>query len=232
MPVFYDLHLHSCLSPCGDMDMTPCNIVGMAALKHLDIVALTDHNSCKNCPAFLRAAKGYSLKAVAGMELCTSEEIHVVCLFNTLEKAMRFDEYVSGKIPPIQNNAGIFGRQVIMDGQDREIGEENRLLITAADISVTDVTELMEQFGGFCFPAHIDRSSYSILSSLGSIPPECGFSCYELADIKRQKNLLTLHPALKEMEMLKNSDAHYLADISEPEQALREGKLLQYLTES
>ena len=107
----YDLHLHSCLSPCGDDDMLPSNIVGMAALKGLDVIAITDHNSCKNCPAVIKLAEAYGVIAIPGMEICTSEEVHVLCLFSTLEKAMAFDEYVHVRIPPFPNDEIIFGKQ-------------------------------------------------------------------------------------------------------------------------
>ena len=98
MNLAYDLHIHSCLSPCGDGDMTPANIAGMAALKGLDIVALTDHNTCRNCPAFMAAAAEYGLLAVPGMEINTSEEVHAVCLFPALEKALDFDTYVYDRL--------------------------------------------------------------------------------------------------------------------------------------
>lgn len=100
--LFYDLHIHSCLSPCGSDDMTPYNIAGMAALKGLDVIAVTDHNSCKNCPAVLAAAKEYGILAVPGMEINTSEEVHAVCLFKSLEKAMEFDAYVYGRLLPVK----------------------------------------------------------------------------------------------------------------------------------
>ena len=99
----YDLHIHSCLSPCGDDDMTPANIVGMAVIKGLDLIAVTDHNSCKNCPAVLTMADAYGLTALPGMELTTSEEVHVVCLFADLKDALAFDEYVYSRLMPIPN---------------------------------------------------------------------------------------------------------------------------------
>lgn len=110
----YDLHLHSCLSPCGDDDMLPSNIVGMAVVKGLDVIALTDHNTSRNCPAFLELARAYGVLAIPGMELCTSEEVHVVCLFPTLEAAMDFDRYVHRRIPPIPNDPAIFGKQLVV----------------------------------------------------------------------------------------------------------------------
>ena len=90
----YDLHIHSCLSPCGDDDMTPGNIVGMSAIKGLDVIAVTDHNSCRNCPAVLKLAEQYGVLAIPGMELTTAEEVHAVCLFSELSAAMEFDRFV------------------------------------------------------------------------------------------------------------------------------------------
>lgn len=94
----YDLHIHSCLSPCGDDDMTPGNIVGMAAIKGLDVIAVTDHNSCRNCPAVLKLAEQYGVLAIPGMELTTAEEVHAVCLFSELSAAMEFDRFVYEKL--------------------------------------------------------------------------------------------------------------------------------------
>ena len=124
----YDLHVHSCLSPCADNDNTPNNIAGMAHLSGIKIVALTDHNSAKNCPAFFEAAKRYGIVPVAGMELTTSEDIHVVCLFEELENAMRFDEFIAAKRVLIKNRTDIFGDQLILDGNDEMIGTEEHLL--------------------------------------------------------------------------------------------------------
>ena len=113
--LYYDLHLHSCLSPCGDNDMTPSNIAGMAALKGLDVIALTDHNSCRNCPALLRAAAHFGLVALPGMELCTMEEVHVLCLFANLNDALDFDAAVYSHILPIDNDEALFGQQLYYD---------------------------------------------------------------------------------------------------------------------
>ena len=114
----YDLHIHSCLSPCGDDDMTPANIVGMAMIKGLDLIAVTDHNSCKNCPAVLTMADAYGLTALPGMELTTSEEVHVVCLFADLKDALAFDEYVYSRLMPIPNNEKIFGKQQLYNADN------------------------------------------------------------------------------------------------------------------
>ena len=102
--------------------MTPANIVGMAMIKPLDLIAVTDHNSCKNCPAVLTMADAYGLTALPGMELTTSEEVHVVCLFADLKDALAFDEYVYSHLMPIPNNEKIFGKQQLYNADDEVIG--------------------------------------------------------------------------------------------------------------
>ena len=128
---YYDFHIHSCLSPCADDDMTPNNIAGTAVLAGLEAVALTDHNSSKNCPAFFEAAKKYGLIPIAGMELTTAEDIHIVCLFPELDGAMKFDAYVSKHRMKIPNRTDIFGEQLIMNGEDEIIGREDYFLPAA-----------------------------------------------------------------------------------------------------
>ena len=118
---YYDLHIHSCLSPCGDNDSTPNNIAGMATLCGLNIVALTDHNTCKNCPAFFAAAKKYGIIPIAGMELTTSEDIHVVCLFEELSDALLFDAFVENNRIKVKNRPDIFGEQIVLDENDEPV---------------------------------------------------------------------------------------------------------------
>lgn len=216
----YDLHIHSCLSPCGDDESTPANIAALADLLGLDIVALTDHNSCKNCPAFFKAAKQYSFLPIAGMELTTEEEIHVVCLFESLEKAMKFDGYVSEKILPIPNKPEIFGNQFIMDSEDNVCGTEEICLLNATSIDLYSLVNVIGDFGGICFPAHIDRSSFSLLSSLGFMPEDLGFRTVEVRYKEAVDNLKKQHPYLHGCKIVHNSDAHTLENISLPENLL------------
>lgn len=215
MRAYYDLHLHSCLSPCGDNDMTPNNIAGMAKLCGLDLIALTDHNSCKNCPAAVEAGKKYGICVVPGMELCTAEEIHMVCLFPDLAHALRFDLEVSSHMMPIKNRPDIYGEQLILDENDERIGTEETLLITAANIPLSGLSAFVEGFGGICFPAHIDRDSYSVLSVLGEIPPEEHFSAAEITAKGNTAALKKQHPALNGKILLKDSDAHYLENMEQ-----------------
>lgn len=214
---FYDLHLHSCLSPCGDEDMTPNNIAGMAALKGLNIIALTDHNSCKNCPAFFEACKKQGVVPVAGMELTTSEDIHMVCLFPTLQMAMEFDQTVQQKRILIPNRADIFGHQLIMDGEDNITGEEEYMLINGTTLSVNDCYELVTELGGVCYPAHIDRRSNGMVSVLGAFPEDPPFTCAEYHDGGQRQEFEERYPILRSKQVVVSSDAHYLWDMNEAE---------------
>lgn len=218
MSLYYcDLHIHSCLSPCGDEDMTPGNIVGMSLLNGLQIVALTDHNSVKNCPAFFKIAKAHGIIPIAGVELTTSEDVHVVCLFRTLEAAMEFGEFIESKRIRIKNDSEIFGKQLVTDENDEICGEEEFLLINAVNISIDEAFDEVLARGGVCYPAHIDRSSNGIISMLGDFPPEPEFTAYELNDIASLDGCLSKFPIISERGLVHvaSSDAHYLTDISE-----------------
>ena len=214
---YCDLHIHSCLSPCGDEDMTPGNIVGMSCLNGLQIVALTDHNSVKNCPAFYKIAKAQGIIPVAGVELTTSEDIHVVCLFRTLEAAMEFGDFIESRRMYIENEPEIFGRQLIVDENDEIIGEEKCLLINAVNVSIDEAHREVLLRGGVCYPAHIDRSSNGIIAMLGDFPPEPRFTAFELNDAASLAESLERFPIIKErgLRYVASSDAHYLTDISE-----------------
>ncbi|MEO2263596.1 PHP domain-containing protein [Dorea sp. YH-dor228] len=216
MPLYYDLHLHSCLSPCGDDDMTPANLVGMASVKGLDVIALTDHNSCKNCPAAMKHGEEYGVIVIPGMELTTAEEVHVVCLFPDLESAMSFDAYIYEHILPIKNRENIFGKQQIMNEFDQVIGQVDRLLISATDISFDHVFSLVESYHGIAYPAHIDKSTTSLLSNLGFVPPDSTFSCAEINNFDHLHRIQKEHPYFLNCNMISSSDAHYLIDINEP----------------
>ena len=215
MKLYYDLHLHSCLSPCGDNDMTPYNLVNMAALQGMQIIALTDHNSCLNCPAAMEAGAQAGLLVIPGMELCTAEEAHVICLFATLEQAMDFSQFIQAHIPPVQNRPEIFGEQRVMDAEDGILGLEPTLLTTASEIRVDRVAKLVRDYGGVCFPAHLDRPSYSVISSLGTFEAAWGFRAAELTCAAEVADYMARYPALQGLPLLCDSDAHYLENIPE-----------------
>jgi len=211
----YDLHIHSCLSPCSDEDMTPANIVNMAKLIGLDVIAVTDHNSCKNCPAVYSYAQKNNIIVIPGMELCTMEEVHVLCFFSELEKAMAFDTYVYGRLIKVLNNDKIFGKQEIYNEDDIKIGEEPYLLVNATDITFDNLDKLMKEYDGVYVPAHVDKASTSLISNLGFVPPEANFKCAEIKDANKAEALKERHPYFNRCNIIFNSDAHTLREINE-----------------
>lgn len=191
----------------------------MAHLSELDIIALTDHNSCKNCPAFFEAAKKYKITPIAGMELTTSEDIHVVCLFERLCDAQAFDAYIDQKRIKIKNRPDIFGNQTVLNEEDEPICEIEDLLINSTGISVSDIKELVEGYNGVCYPAHIDRESNGIISVLGTLPEDCPFDYYELHDRSRLPEYSSKYD-IPESRFLISSDAHRLTDLPDKENYL------------
>lgn len=211
---YYDLHIHSCLSPCADNDSTPGNIAGMGTLNGLNIMALTDHNTCQNCPAFFSAAKRQGIIPIAGMELTTAEDIHAICLFEELEAAMEFDREIKERRILVRNRKDIFGDQFVVDENDEVIGEEEYLLSNATTVSIDDAVPLVEQYGGICYPAHIDREANGIVSVLGTVPSDSGF---KIVEFHSAKNIAKYQDefSLQNYRVVVSSDAHYLWDIKE-----------------
>ena len=204
-----DLHVHSCLSPCADDDMTPCSIAGMAKLNGLELVALTDHNSCGNCEAFFDACAHYGIVPVAGMELTTAEDIHMICLFPTLEQARAFDARVQTLRISIPNRAQVFGNQLLIGGDDEVTGEEPNLLINATMLTLSDGAALAEQFGGAAYPAHIDRESNGIIAVLGTFPQEPAFAAVEYHNAASVEAYASRYN-LANRRVVVSSDAHQL----------------------
>ena len=213
---YYDFHIHSCLSPCADDDNTPNNIAGMAKLCGLNIVALTDHNTCKNCPSFFRAAERYGIIPVAGMELTTSEDIHAVCLFEELDGAMEFDKEIQSRRMLIKNRKDIFGNQLILDGEDNLIGEEEFFLSNATSVSLDEAPEIVKSFGGICYPAHIDRQANGVIAVLGTFPKTPDFKLAEISRLDKVNEYVENY-SLYDKKIIISSDAHYLTDIKDKE---------------
>lgn len=239
-----DLHIHSCLSPCGDDAMTPNSIAGMAKLNGLSLAALTDHNACGNCESFFAACARYGVVPVAGMELTTSEDVHLLCLFRTLADAKAFAAIVDERRIKIKNRPEIFGRQQLIDCEDEPAGEEESLLINATSLSLEEAASLVLRHRGAAIPAHIDREANGMLAVLGGLPDQPDFPAVEYRDAARIPELERTYPALAGMRRIVSSDAHRLEDIADPgflielpceldadEQAVRDA-LMDYLTGS
>lgn len=210
MKCYYDLHIHSALSPCGDNDMTPNNIVNMSILKGLDVIAVSDHNTCGNVRAVQKVA-GDKLLVIPAMEIETAEEVHMLSLFPTIEAAEEMEKIVKQHLPKIENKPEIFGNQYYMDENDEIVGEEKYLLVNATTLDIYEASKAVSDLGGLIIPAHIDRSSYSIISNLGFIPPDINFPCVEISKSASED----FFAAYKNYNTITNSDAHYLWDIQE-----------------
>ena len=211
MKLYYDFHIHSALSPCGDNDMTPNNLINMSIIKGLDAVALTDHNACENIRA-AAAVAGDKIIFIPGMEVETSEEVHIVTLFPTADAAEEMQRILVDSSPFIPNRPEIFGNQYIMDENDEICGEIDRMLVTASGLDIYTVVAAAKDLGGIAYPAHIDRESYSVLSNLGFIPPDLDISAVEITE----KSRAALEGEYSNRyNIITSSDAHYLWDISE-----------------
>ena len=211
MKLYYDFHIHSALSPCGDNDMTPNNLINMSIIKGLDAVALTDHNACENVRA-AAAVAGDKIIFIPGMEVETSEEVHIVTLFPTADAAEEMQRILVDSSPFIPNRPEIFGNQYIMDENDEICGEIGRMLVTASGLDIYTVVAAAKDLGGIAYPAHIDRESYSVLSNLGFIPPDLDISAVEITE----KSRTALEGEYSNRyNIITSSDAHYLWDISE-----------------
>ncbi len=215
--LYYDLHIHSCLSPCSDDDMTPSNIVRMAVIKGLNVIALTDHNSLKNTPAFMSIASQYDIIAIPGVEVSTIEDVHVIGLFPTLEDALKFDKFIYNKLTNVENNPKFFGNQYIYNEQDKIIASEPKLLINGASISIDETYDKINSHNGIMIPAHIDKPSNSLLANLGFVPENSKFNCIEIKNKEKEAEIISKNPYLKNCKIIYNSDAHYLYEINECE---------------
>lgn len=213
--LYYDLHIHSALSPCGDKDMTPNNIVNMASVCGLDVIAISDHNTVKNVKAAVEVGEGCGVKVIPAMEVETEEEVHILTLFPDISSAEEVGNAVYKALPDIKNRPEIFGEQLIMDSSDNVTGIEEKLLISPAALSVNALFDMVKSVGGLFVPAHVDRHSYSILTNLGFMPEDLDIKFIELS--KNTTDIgayLESRPDLSKYRILRNSDAHYLEHIS------------------
>ena len=213
--IYYDFHIHSALSPCGDKDMTPNNIVNMAAISGLDTIAVSDHNCVGNVRAATEAGKNCGVNVIPGMEVETSEEVHILTLYPSIDIAEDVAKEVYKKLPDIKNRPDIFGEQIYMDKEDNIIGYEEKLLISPTSLALEDLFDLVKSAGGLFIPAHVDRHSYSVLTNLGFIPDDLDIKSIEISKATTDiESYLNARADLRRYNIFRNSDAHYLGDIS------------------
>jgi len=218
-----DLHNHSCLSPCGSLELSPKRLLELGSAKGIKLMALTDHNSSLNCPAFAKLSAHYGIIPLYGMEATTNEEIHVLCLFASLERSMGFSEYAYSILTPFLNNPEKTGDQVYVDEDDNIEGEVDYYLVNPLQISIDNIGQKVIEYGGIVIPAHVDRHAFSMSSQLGIIVdgPWTALECVRIPPMSNNMSLNTLNYPLTT-----SSDAHYaehvgrrpfMLDVSEEE---------------
>jgi len=224
IPVFYDLHIHSALASCANDDMTPNDIVWMAILNGLDLIAVTDHNAFSNVESVIKAAKamptkpGKELIVLPGIEVSTAEEVHVICLFSDIESAYNFEKELTPFFSTLSNRVDIFGQQLVFDENDNITGEIERMLIAPAAISFDELYTLTNKHGGAFIPAHIDRGSFSVISNLGFLPPHLDINTIEISAKGAEAGFIGKNADIyPDKKMIVSSDAHQLWNISERE---------------
>ena len=208
-----DLHIHTCLSPCAELDMSPLAIVNAAAEKGIDIIAVTDHNSAENVLAAQKAAWDRDLTVLAGMEIASSEEAHIIALFDDAEKAVTLQDIVYSNMLPMENDEKMYGEQIVVNEKDEVLGFNKRLLISATMLPAQDIIDTIHSLEGLAVASHIDREAFSIISQLGFITEEMGFDAIEMSSNIDRNTAETTFKMYNSYAWISSSDAHYPEDI-------------------
>lgn len=204
-----DLHIHTVLSPCGDLEMSPANIIEKARAKGLDIIGITDHNTTRHCKLISKLAQAAGIFVLMGAEVTTREEVHCLSFFETDDQLSAFQAYLEKHLPPVPNNTQKFGYQVVVDENEQIIDQIDFLLISALDQSINQVEQKVHSLGGIFIPAHIDRPSFSITSQLGFMPAGLPVDGIEISATCKTE---TVRPFISNQEntsIIRSSDAHY-----------------------
>jgi PHP family Zn ribbon phosphoesterase len=212
-PFQADLHVHTVLSGCAEVEMLPPLIIRQAVRLGLNLIAITDHNTCNNAEALVEASAGTGVHVLPGMELQSREEVHLLCLFDTIEQSRRWQEEVFKKLPPFVNREETFGAQFVVDASGEWVRTEERLLSVSADISLEEAVSGVQSLGGMVIPAHVDRPSYSLLSNLGMIPDSLQVGAFEVTSRFVPAVGLKVWPQLENRCLVVNGDAHRLDEM-------------------
>ncbi len=208
-----DLHIHTLLSPCAEVEMTPHHIVMKAAENGVNLLAITDHNASANIAAAMEAGQRYGIKVLPGMEVQCKEEAHIIVLFDEFEQMQCWQELVDQKMLPLRNDPGRFGAQFIVDADDNFLAEEDRMLLASLQLEADEITDYCNNLGGICIAAHIDRPSYSLLGQLGFLTGAMALAAAEISP--RGLEELTkkcLKPLVGGLPYLTSSDAHRMEE--------------------
>ncbi|MFC2160697.1 PHP domain-containing protein [Acidobacteriota bacterium] len=205
-----DLHIHTCLSPCTELDMSPTKILTAAINKGLDILAICDHNSTANSSAVMKAAKTLDIHIIPGMEVTSEEEVHVLALFDDITNALELQKHVYDNLPG-KNDPEAFGMQVIVNEKEEVLGFEEKLLIGATTIPLEEIIRQIHILEGIAIASHIDREAFSILGQLGFIPEDIGLEALEISPRISFEEAFGLYKT--PYPLCTFSDAHYPDDI-------------------
>lgn len=208
-----DLHIHTLLSPCGDIEMTPSNIVNKALETGLDIIGITDHNSTLQCREVLRIASSKELFVLCGAEITTKEEVHVLAFVEGEDKLNDLQKYLADNLPVIPNNPDIFGYQLVVNEDEEVLYQEDNLLIGAIDRTIEEVEKFIRSLNGIFIPAHFDKRQNSVMSQLGFLPPDLRPDAIELSPNTDTDQFKTKNRYLAGYSFTHSSDAHYLHNI-------------------
>jgi PHP family Zn ribbon phosphoesterase len=209
-----DLHVHTALSPCAAVEMIPPLIVRQALARGLDLIAITDHNASANAGAVQRAAAGTTLTVLPGIELQTAEEVHVLCLFDRLERLLAWQEEVDGRMPARQNVPEFFGEQFVVDETGAFLRHETRLLAGSVEIRFDEVIREVRRQGGLAIPAHIDRPAYSLSANLGFPPPGLSLDALEISAHTTPAAARQRFPWLADYPLVQGGDVHHLENFA------------------
>ncbi|PID95624.1 MAG: histidinol-phosphatase [Bacteroidetes bacterium] len=208
-----DLHIHTVLSPCGSLDMSPSNIVRTALDKELDIIGITDHNSTLQCKSVLEAAKDKPITIYCGVEITTKEEAHCLAFFDGLDTLALFQHYLDEHLPHVSYNPDKFGYQVVVDAEENIIYEEERWLVPGINQNIDQIAQKVHELNGLFIPAHINKMKNSLISQLGFIPFDLEADAYEISRHITREEMIKQQPQLANKTILQDSDAHFINDI-------------------
>jgi len=208
-----DLHIHSTLSPCGSLEMSPKRIVERAKILGINLISITDHNAIQNSEQTKNLAEKYGISYIYGMEVQTEEELHILTYFDNYTDLSNVWKTVYEKLPNIKNNPDYFGDQVIVNEEENIVGFEEKLLLNSSKISLEDLCKIVQENNGIAIPAHIDSAAYGIISQIGFIPHDSFFPFLEISCEHKEKELIDKLSYLKNYKFVSFSDAHYINKI-------------------
>lgn len=208
-----DLHTHSCLSPCADLEMTPRNIVAKALEMKIAAIALTDHNSAENVPALRKAARDTGLHVIAGMEITSAEEAHVVALFPDDRSVFDMQELVYARLQPGRNDPALYGDQIVANEFDEVEGVNERILLGSSTLEIEELVDAIHERGGLAIAAHIDREAYSLVGQIGFIPPDLPLDAVEISGRMSLAAARKKYPEYRDRSFISSSDAHAIEDV-------------------